>query len=79
MKTRFLPLALLFVLLLSPMAVPRDLFYFLTGATLDRENDIKTYTMDGVHQETFPLPPLVTTGRTAMTTDGSTAWFVYDP
>ncbi|MBE0537272.1 MAG: right-handed parallel beta-helix repeat-containing protein [Phycisphaerae bacterium] len=75
MKARMFWLAIAIALFTVPTSVQaRQLFYFLVGDT------IQTYDFDGVRQETFALSiPGGGTRRTAMTTDGSTAWFVYDP
>jgi len=74
MNTRLLWPAIAIVLFtVSTTAQARQLFYFLVGDT------VQTYDFNGVRQEAFQLPSVSPTTRTAMTTDGNTAWFVYRP
>ncbi len=74
MRARLSWLALpLVVFALSLPAHGRQLFYFLVG------DQIETYDFNGVRQETFQFASVAPTRRSAMATDGNTAWFVYSP
>ena len=74
MKRELIAFVILLVPCLAPKSSGRELFYFLVG------NSVQSYDSAGVHQETFSLgSPPYETARTAMTTDGYTAWIVNDP